>query len=123
MDNACAPVLGDVTVDGKTIKIVAHPNKNGFLYVLDRVTGRPVWPIEERAVPQSDVQGEKTSPTQPHPTRPPAFGTQGVSVDELIDFTPELRAEAVQLVSRYRMGPLFTPPVVSKREGPIGTLG
>ncbi len=123
MDNACAPVLGDVTVDGKAIKIVAHPNKNGFLYVLDRVTGRPVWPIEERAVPQSDVPGEKTSPTQPHPTRPPAFGTQGVSVDELIDFTPELRAEAVQLVSRYRMGPLFTPPVVSKREGPIGTLG
>ena len=77
MDNACAPVLGDVTVDGKAIKIVAHPNKNGFLYVLDRVTGRPVWPIEERPVPQSDVPGEKTSPTQPHPTKPPAVRDPG----------------------------------------------
>ena len=123
MDNACPPVLVDVMIDGKLVKAVAHPNKNGFLYVLDRVTGQPVWPIEERPVPQSDVPGEKTSPTQPHPTKPPAYGPQGVSNDDLIDFTPELRAEAIQIASRYRMGPLFTPPVASKREGPIGTLG
>jgi len=122
MDNACPPILANVTVNGRPLKVVALPSKQGFLYVFDRVTGQPVWPIEERAVPQSDVPGEKTSPTQPHPTKPPAYNRQGVSIDDLIDFTPELRSEALKLVSRYRMGPLFTPPVVSKVEGPLGTL-
>ena len=86
------------------------------------MTGQPVWPIEERPVPKGDVPGEWYSPTQPFPTKPPAYERQGVSIDDLIDFTPELRAEAVELVKRYTMGPLFTPPVVSKLEGPLGAL-
>src|SRR5213596_3826880 len=91
--------------------------------MFDRVTGKPIWPIEETPVEQSTVPGEKTSPTQPFPSKPPAYDRQGSSIDDLIDFTPELRAEAVKLVSRYKMGPIFTPPVVSKWEGPLGTLG
>jgi quinoprotein glucose dehydrogenase len=86
------------------------------------VTGQPIWPIEERPVPQSDVPGEKTSPTQPFPSKPPAYGRTGTSVDELIDFTPALRAEAMKVASQYKMGPLFTPAVVSKVGGPLGTL-
>jgi quinoprotein glucose dehydrogenase len=121
-DLPCAPILADIVVDGRPIKAVAQPTKQAWLYVLDRETGRPVWPIEERPVPQSDVPGEKSSPTQPFVTRPPAFDRQGVTMDDLIDYTPELRAEAVKLVSRYRIGPLFTPPVVSRWEGPFGTL-
>ena len=122
MDVPCAPILMDLVVDGKPVKALAQPTKQAFLFVLNRETGTPVWPIEERPVPQSDVPGEKTSPTQPFPTRPPAFDLQGVTHDNLIDFTPELRAEAVKLVSRYRIGPLFTPPVVSRWEGPLATL-
>ena len=122
MDIPCAPILADITIDGRTVKAVAQPTKQAFLYVLDRVTGKPIWPIEERPVEQSTVPGEKTSPTQPFPTKPPAYDRQGSSVDDLIDFTPELRAEALKLVSRYKMGPVFTPPVVSKNEGPLGTL-
>ncbi|MCY4026093.1 MAG: PQQ-binding-like beta-propeller repeat protein [Acidobacteria bacterium] len=122
-DMASPPILADITVDGRAIKAVAQPGKQAFLYVFDRVTGEPVWPIEERPVPQGDVPGEWYSPTQPFPTRPPAYDRQGAAVDDLIDFTPELRAEAVELVSRYRMGPIFTPPVVSRPEGPIATLG
>ena len=122
MDVPCAPILADLTVNGRTIKAVAQPTKQAFLYVLDRVTGQPIWPIEERAVPKGDVPGEWYSPTQPFPTRPPAYDRQGVSADDLIDFTPELRAEAVQLISKYTIGPLFTPPVVSKIDGPLGTL-
>jgi quinoprotein glucose dehydrogenase len=90
--------------------------------VFDRVTGQPVWPIEERPVPKGDVPGEWYSATQPFVTRPPAFERQGTSIDDLIDFTPELRAEAVKLSSRYKLGPLFTPPVVSRWEGPLATL-
>jgi len=122
MDVPCAPILADITVNGRTIKAVAQPTKQAFLYVLDRVTGQPVWPIEERAVPKGDVPGEWYSPTQPFPTKPPAYDRQGLSTDDLIDFTPELRAEAVQLLSKYKSGPLFTPPVVSRIEGPLGTL-
>jgi quinoprotein glucose dehydrogenase len=122
-DLPCAPILADITVDGKLIRAVAQPSKQGWLYVFDRVTGRPVWPIEERPVPQGDVPGEWYSPTQPFPTKPPAFELQGTSVDSLIDFTPELRAEAVKLVSMYKMGPIFTPPLVGKWEGPRATLG
>ena len=122
MDVPCAPILMDLVVDGKRIKALAQPTKQAFLFVLNRETGDPVWPIEERPVPQSDVPGEKTSPTQPFPTKPPAFDRQGITHDDLIDFTPELRAEAIKLVSRYRIGPLFTPPVVSRWEGPLATL-
>ena len=122
MDIPCAPILADITVNGRTIKAVAQPTKQSFLYVFDRVTGEPIWPIEERPVPKGDVPGEWYSPTQPVPARPAAYDRQGVSIDDLIDFTPELHAEAVKIASRYKLGPLFTPPVVSRTEGPLGTL-
>jgi quinoprotein glucose dehydrogenase len=121
-DIPCAPILMDLVVDGKPIKAVGQPTKQGWIYTFDRVTGQPVWPIEERAVEKGDVPGEWYSPTQPFVTKPPAFERQGVSVDDLIDFTPELRAEAVKVVSRYKIGPLFTPPVVSTFPAPLGTL-
>ena len=121
-DLPSAPILADVTIDGRARKIAAQPSKQGWLYVFDRVTGEPIWPIEERPVQQSDVPGEKTSPTQPFVTRPPAYERQGVTLDDLIDFTPELRAEAVTVASRFKLGPIFTPPVVSKWDGPLGTL-
>ena len=121
-DIPCAPILADIVVDGRMIKALAQPTKQGWVYVLDRATGQPVWPIEERAVEQSTIPMEKTSPTQPFVTKPPAFDRQGVSLDDLIDFTPELRAEAVKMVSRYKIGPLFTPPVVSTWSGPLATL-
>jgi quinoprotein glucose dehydrogenase len=109
-DLPAAPTLVDITVDGKDIKALAQVSKQGFLYVLDRVTGKPVWPIEERPVPQSDVPGERTAATQPFPTRPAPFDVQGLTVDDLIDFTPELRAEAVEMISKYRNEGVFTPP-------------
>ena len=122
MDIPCAPILADITVNGRALKAVAQPTKQANLYVFDRVTGQPVWPIEERPVPKGDVPGEWYSPTQPFPTRPAGYDRQSVSIDDLIDFTPELRAEAEKIVARYKIGPMFTPPVVSKREGPIATL-
>ncbi len=122
MDIPCAPILTDITINGRTVKALAQPTKQAFLYVLNRETGEPIWPIEERPVPKGDTPGEWYSPTQPHPTKPPAYDGIGLSVDDLIDFTPELRAEAVKLVSRYRLGPAFTPPSVSRAEGPIATL-
>jgi quinoprotein glucose dehydrogenase len=122
MDIPCAPILADITINGRTVKAVAQPTKQGVLYVLDRVTGEPVWPIEERPVPKGDVPGEWYSPTQPFPTKPPPYERTGVSTDDVIDFTPELRAEALELVKKYKMGPMFTPPVVSKQEGPIALL-
>jgi len=122
MDIPCAPILADLVVDGKPIKAVAQPTKQGWVYVFDRITGKPVWPIEERPVPKGDVPGEWYSPTQPFVTKPPAFERQGVSEDDLIDFTPELKEEAKKLVSRYQIGPIFTPPVQSKYPGPLATL-
>ena len=122
MDIPCAPILVNITINGRTVKALAQPTKQAFLYVFDRVTGKPIWPFEERPVPQGDVPGESYSPTQPFPTRPPAYDRQGVSPDDLIDFTPELHAEAVKLVAKYKLGPIFTPPVVSKLEGPLATL-
>ena len=97
-------------------------SKQGFTYVFDRVTGKPVWPIEERPVPPSDIPGEELSPTQPFPTKPPAFDRQGVSEDDLIDFTPELRAQAIEILSHYKHGPLFTPPSLYKKNGTRGTI-
>ncbi len=122
MDIPAAPILADITVNGRAIKALAQPTKQAFLYVLNRETGEPIWPIEERPVPKGDTPREWYSPTQPFPTRPPAYDGQGLSIDDLIDFTPELRAEAVKLVSRYRLGPIFTPPSVSRANGPIATL-
>jgi quinoprotein glucose dehydrogenase len=122
MDIPCAPILADITVNGKRIKAIAQPTKQGWVYVFDRATGQPVWPIEERPVEKGTVPGEWYAPTQPFVTKPPPFERQGVSIDDLIDFTPELRAEAVKIVSRYKIGPIFTPPVVSRLEGPLGTL-
>jgi quinoprotein glucose dehydrogenase len=105
-------------VGGRAIKAVALPSKEAFLYVFDRVTGKPVWPIEERAVPQSDVPGEKTAKTQPFPTKPPAYGRNFIKIpDDLIDFTPEMRAQAKDAVSRYRVEGMFTPPVVGDPNG------
>ncbi|MBM3771376.1 MAG: pyrroloquinoline quinone-dependent dehydrogenase [Acidimicrobiia bacterium] len=121
-DLPAAPILADIRVDGKPIKAVVQLTKQAFAYVFDRVTGRPVWPIEERPVPTSNVPGERTAPTQPFPTKPPAFDRQGVTIDDLIDFTPELRAEAVALLKYYRIGPLFTPPSV-RGTGPEGHRG
>jgi quinoprotein glucose dehydrogenase len=123
-DSATPPILGDIAVDGKKIKAVFASNKTGFLYVFDRVTGTPVWPIEEKPVPQSNVSNEQTSGTQPFPSKPPALDRQGISEDDLIDFTPELHQRAVQLASQYVMGPLFTPPTLksSTTNGKKGTL-
>ena len=121
-DNPAAPNLVDVTVDGRQIRAVAQVTKQGFTFVFDRATGEPVWPVEERAVPQSDVPGERVSPTQPVPTWPLPFERQGISIDDLIDFTPELRAEAVEILNGYQYGPMFTPPSVLN-EDPGGTQG
>jgi quinoprotein glucose dehydrogenase len=122
MDIPCAPILFDTVIDGRTVKAVAQPTKQAFLYVFNRETGQPLWPIEERPVPQGDVPGEWYSPTQPHPTKPPAYDRQGMTENDLIDFTPALRREALDIVAWHKMGPLFTPPVVSNIDGPLGTL-
>ena len=121
-DLPAAPILADITVGGTPIKAVVQLTKQALVFVFDRTSGRPVWPIEERPVPGSDTPGERTSPTQPFPTKPPPFDRQGVSVDDLIDFTPELRAEAIQLVKQYRIGPVFTPPSV-RGDSPGGIRG
>jgi quinoprotein glucose dehydrogenase len=123
MDIPCAPILMDLNVDGRAIKAIGQPTKQGWIYTFDRNTGKPVWPIEERPVEKGTVTGEWYSPTQPFVTKPPAYDRQGVSLDDLIDFTPELKAEATKLVTaRYKIGPIFTPPVESKWPGPLATL-
>jgi quinoprotein glucose dehydrogenase len=122
MDIPCAPILVDIVVNGKPIKAVAQPTKQANLYVFDRATGVPVWPIEEKPTGKGDVPGEWYSPTQPFPSKPPAYDRQGVTPDDLIDFTPELHRQALELVKQYKLGPIFTPPSVSKKEGPLATL-
>src|SRR5215469_13097141 len=122
-DLSSPPLLVDITVKGKAIKAVAVPSKEAFLYVFDRVTGKPIWPIVEKPVPQSDVPGEKTSKTQPFPTRPAPYARQAITTDDLIDFTPELRAKAVDMIKKYyKMGPMFSPAIVSKVGGPYGVI-
>src|SRR5262249_10591260 len=121
-DLSSAPILADITVDGRAIKAVALPSKQSFLYVFDRVTGQPVWPITEQPVAKGDVPGEWYSPTQPIPTKPRAYARQSLTENELIDFTPELHAEALQLASKFKLGQLFDPPLVSKTEGPLKLL-
>ena len=121
-DNSSPPILGDITVNGRTIKAVMQANKNGFVYVFDRTNGEPVWPIIETPVPQSIVEGEATSATQPIPTKPPAFDRQGIALDDLIDFTPALRNQALELVDKFTLGPLYTPPSPWIEGGNQGTL-
>ena len=111
-DNPTAPVLADITVNGRRIKAVVQVTKQAFAFVFDRVTGEPVWPIEERPVPKSTVPGEWTAPTQPFPTRPAPFDRQGLTDDDLIDFTPELKAEAREIARQWTIGPMFTPPTI-----------
>ncbi len=111
-DPPAAPNLLDVTVNGRLVKAVAQITKQGFVFAFDRVTGQPLWPIEERPVPPSDVPGERAARTQPFPTRPAPFEPQGISENDLVDFTPEIRAMAVKAVQGFRMGPLYTPPSV-----------
>ena len=113
-DLAAPPILADITVGGKKIKAVAQVTKQAFTFVFDRVTGKPVWPIEERPVPQSDVPGEKTVADAALSHQARAFDRQGVTLDDLIDFTPELKAEAVKIASQYKLGPLYTPPIVAR---------
>jgi quinoprotein glucose dehydrogenase len=123
-DNIGPPMLGEITVEGKRVRAVMQANKAAFLYVLDRTNGRPVWPIEERPVPQSTVPGEQSSPTQPFPTKPPPFDLQGISDDDLIDYTPALKQRARAIAKQYVMGPVFTPPSVPSDQsgGKKGTL-
>jgi quinoprotein glucose dehydrogenase len=122
MDIPCAPILVDIPVNGKIVKALAQPTKQSFLYVFNRENGQPIWPIEERPVEKGDVPTEWYSPTQPFPTKPPAYENQGVSIDSLINYTPELREEAIKLIAKYKIGPIFTPPALSKPEGPVATL-
>lgn len=123
-DLPAAPILADITVDGREIKAVALPTKQAWIFVFDRETGEPVWPIEEQPVKASEVPGEILAPTQPFPTKPPAIDRQGIGVDDLIDFTPELRAAAEKIASRYTLGPIYTPPTLADPEGSgnFGTL-
>ncbi len=117
------PVLATIHPGGRTVEAVVQLTKMGFAFVFDRVTGKPVWPIEERPVPASDAPGEQASSTQPFPTRPPAFEEQGVSLDDAFDLTPELKAEAQGEMQKYRLGPMFTPPSLQgtwTRPGIIG---
>jgi quinoprotein glucose dehydrogenase len=119
-DIPTAPILIDAVKDGKTIKALAQATKQGLLFVLNRETGEPVWPIPETPVPQGNVPGEWYSPTQPIPTL--RYGHQGITNDDLIDFTPQLRAEAESIASKHTIGPLYTPAVPFNPNGPISTL-
>ena len=110
-----APILADITVDGRAIKAVAVPTKQNWLYVFDRTNGTPVWPIVETPVPKGDLPGEWYAPTQPIPSKPPAFGRQGIKTEDLIDFTPEIKAKAQEFVKNYRIGSLWETAVGARR--------
>ena len=120
-DNPTAPILANVRVNGRRREVLVQITKQSFAYVLDRVTGKPVWPIVERAVPASDVPGETAARTQPFPTRPAPYDRQGFTTDDLIDFTPELRSRALEAIAPYRLGKLFTP--ASLADAPDSTKG
>lgn len=121
-DLPAPPVLLDITVKGRKIPALVQVTKTGFAFVFDRVTGKPVWPIKERPVPQTDVPGEKTAATQPFPTKPAPFEPQGLRDEDLIDFTPELKKQALEIVSKYRYGPMYLPPSVVVEGKNLGTL-
>jgi quinoprotein glucose dehydrogenase len=116
------PMLMDITVDGKPIKAVAVPSKQGWLYTFDRITGQPVWPIVEKPVEKGTIPGEWYSPTQPFPTKPAPYERQGVSEADLLDWTPEIKAEAQRIASLHKIGPIFTPPIAMNDGGKAGTL-
>ena len=123
LDISSTPLLADINVGGRVIKAVAVPSKQNFMYVFDRVSGEPVWPIEERPVPVGDVPGETYSRTQPIPTKPPAYARNFVKIpDDVIDFTPELRAQGLKQLERYKAGPLFNPPLLGNTSGLLGAL-
>jgi len=119
-DLPAAPVIADLVVQGQPVKAIAQVGKTGFLYVFDRITGKPIWPIEEKSVPSSSLAGERASPTQPFPTWPPPFEQQGLTQSDLIDLTPELRQAALETVKDWNIGPLFTPPSI---EGTVALPG
>jgi quinoprotein glucose dehydrogenase len=121
-DPPCAPILCDIPHNGKIVKALAQPTKQNFLWVLDRTNGKPLWPVEERKVPKGDIPGEWYSPTQPFPSKPLPYDNQGVSPEQVIDFTPELHQEALELLKNYKTGPLYTPPSMSIVGGPYGTI-
>jgi len=122
-DLPAAPILVDIHVNGRAVKAVAQVTKQAFTFVLDRTNGKPIWPIEERPAPQGEVPGEWYSPTQPIPTKPPAFDQQGVADKDLLDYTPELKAESKKIIDEYNYGPLYTPPeVVGTPKGKKGTI-
>jgi quinoprotein glucose dehydrogenase len=121
-DVCAAAILCDIPHNGKIIKALVQPTKQSFLYVLNRETGEPIWPIQEKKVIPGDVPGEWYSATQPFPTKPPAVDRQGVTPDDLIDWTPELRQKALAVASHYKLGPLYTAPIVEKTDGPFGVI-
>lgn len=122
-DMSSAPLIADVEIDGRMRQVVAVPSKQSFLYVFDRITGEPIWPINETPMPMSKVPGEKTSPTQPIPSKPPAYARNHLKLpDDLIDFTPEMRAEAVELMKRFQNGPIYNPPVEGDVDGIVGAI-
>jgi quinoprotein glucose dehydrogenase len=121
-DIPCAPILCDIPHKGRIVKALAQPTKQTILYVLDRVTGKPVWPIPEVKVPAGSVPGEWYSPTQPMPSKPRPYGVTAVNKDTIINFTPELHAKALQLISHYNTGGLFEPPSLSTADGKWGTI-
>ncbi len=121
-DLPAPPVLADITVAGRKVAAVVQVTKMGYAFVFDRVTGKPVWPIREVRVPQSDVPGEKSSPTQPIPTKPAAFEPQGLRTEDIIDFTPDIKRQALEIVSHYRFGPPYLPPSIVHENGNLGTL-
>ena len=122
-DICAAAVPFDLPYNGKLVKALALPTKQAFLFVLDRTTGKPIWPVTEKPARKGDVPGEWYAPTQPWPTKPPAFDRQGFTTDDVIDFTPELKQRALQITSHYRLGPLYTPPTMAKPQDPNGPWG
>jgi quinoprotein glucose dehydrogenase len=121
-DIPCAPILCDIHHEGRLVKALAQPTKQAFLYVLNRETGEPIWPIPEKPVESGDVPGEWYSPTQPFPTKPPPYDTQDVNASTIIDFTPELHRQGLEILSHYKTGPIFTPPTLATLDGRWGTL-
>jgi quinoprotein glucose dehydrogenase len=121
-DLPCAPILCDIPVNGRIVKALAQPTKQCWLFVLDRTNGKPIWPIPERRVEKGDVPGEWYAPTQPIPSKPPAYDVQSVNPDTIIDFTPELHAEGLKLIAQFKTGTIYTPPSMSVAGGPWGSL-